>query len=690
MNDSESWAERYRPRALDELIGQEKGVARVGALVKSPKHLILAGPTGVGKTSITQPYAQSVMCTTSLTSGLACGRCDSCENFLAGHNPNYIHRNGAEVTTDWLRAIVKETSGTSFIARRHVVHIGEAHLLAKYAQEALYEPLEAAAPRIFIFTVMDIGALPDPLRARCQEIELASATVDHKIEYIKRIASAEGLAVAPDASELIAHFSVGYRGVARNLQGVHEATQGPRIVLDDVRATILHDLSHGMLDILVAIATGDWPKIDETLAKMRMIARTKHRALLDVLIYLKLKFVGPAQSDERRFDLLLERADCIRVLDLWDERAASHGMSLIGLLDEVLEFWAFMPLKLDDEILRLQFIRLFDLLNVDRANRIGQEPSEWALRREQSFRSTAAVRPRPRFRSIGRRDEERHDHLSGQIVGELIEAATFGPQVTGRWLTSLAQLCFRPAEDPSNSPATNFGKNLAAGLARWGGELSPGAPKHPLHRISLLESDERGNLIATVLFHVPDELLGRAHEWIVEYRAKLMASGAVISFYQDLPGPGRSHARQWELMRRLLRGVDPLLLLDDVPAFERLRIPKSRLQPAGAVPKGRRYNLSQSLSPEARKRQADLGMPHLSAWSDGAWDWLFTGWEAAEHHDREDETLRRQRILQQLELEREAAGDALHRRAIERMILEERASWPCDPHDRPRSKVLWR
>lgn len=686
---SGSWAERYRPRTLDELIGQKRAVTRVKALIRSPRHVIFAGPTGVGKTSITQPYAQSLMCTCSSAGGLACGVCDSCVNFVAGHNPNYHHRNASDVTPEWLRAIVAETSGTSFVARRPVIHIGEAHLLSAYVKEALFEALESKADRIFIFTVMDISALPDPLRARCQEVELEAATIGDKAGYAERIATSERLVITPEAIELIAHFSRGYRAIARNLQGVHDASPGQEIGLDEVRSTVLHDLSHGMLAILAALARGDWSRAEATMAGMHMSATTKHRAFADILMYLKLKYVGPAQAEERSFDLLFSRAECINILDLWDERAASHGISLVTLFDEVLEFWAFMPLALDDEILRLQFIRLFDLVNVDRANRVGAAPTQWNLRQEQSFRSTAAARPKPRFRSIGRRDEELHDHLPGAIVGELMEAGTFAPQVTGCWLTSLAEIYFKPTEDPSNSPATNFGKNLAARLATWGGQLRPGVPNYPLHRISLLESDDRGNLIATVLFHIPDEILGRAHEWIVDYRAKLLANCAVLAFHQDLPGSGRSHARQWELMRRLLRGIDPSLLLDDVPAFERLRIAKSRLRPAGPVPRGRRYNLSQSLSPEARKRQADLGMPHLSAWSEGAWDWLFTGWEAAEHADRKAEVLRRQRILHQLEVEREAAGDPLHRRAIERIIQDERASWPSDPHERPRSKALW-
>ena len=62
---------------------------------------------------------------------------------------------------------------------------------------------------------------------------------------------------------------------------------------------------------------------------------------------------SPPASADFRTRLIEGSPDCIKVLDLWDERSASHGISLVGLFDEVLEFWAFMPLNLDEEILRV-------------------------------------------------------------------------------------------------------------------------------------------------------------------------------------------------------------------------------------------------------------------------------------------------------------------------------------------------
>ena len=51
MNDV--WIEKYRPKKLDDVVGQNDVVERLKAYVKthSLPHLLFAGPAGTGKTS---------------------------------------------------------------------------------------------------------------------------------------------------------------------------------------------------------------------------------------------------------------------------------------------------------------------------------------------------------------------------------------------------------------------------------------------------------------------------------------------------------------------------------------------------------------------------------------------------------------------------------------------------------------
>ncbi|RUM33357.1 MAG: Replication factor C small subunit, partial [Archaeoglobus sp.] len=53
MIEYEIWVEKYRPRTLDEIVGQEEVVARLKGYVerKNIPHLLFAGPPGTGKTA---------------------------------------------------------------------------------------------------------------------------------------------------------------------------------------------------------------------------------------------------------------------------------------------------------------------------------------------------------------------------------------------------------------------------------------------------------------------------------------------------------------------------------------------------------------------------------------------------------------------------------------------------------------
>ena len=48
----EIWTEKYRPKILDDVVGQNEIVERLKAYVKTKNvpHLLFAGPAGTGKT----------------------------------------------------------------------------------------------------------------------------------------------------------------------------------------------------------------------------------------------------------------------------------------------------------------------------------------------------------------------------------------------------------------------------------------------------------------------------------------------------------------------------------------------------------------------------------------------------------------------------------------------------------------
>lgn len=57
------WIEKYRPRTLDDVVGNEEAVSRLRAIAQSGNlpNLILAGPPGTGKTTSVHALARQLL-----------------------------------------------------------------------------------------------------------------------------------------------------------------------------------------------------------------------------------------------------------------------------------------------------------------------------------------------------------------------------------------------------------------------------------------------------------------------------------------------------------------------------------------------------------------------------------------------------------------------------------------------------
>lgn len=678
-----NWAEKYRPRLFSDVLGQTRAVQLLSRLVQPHKRflsVILEGPSGSGKSTLARIFAQALQCDAPLSNGDPCGTCGPCRNF-AQDAQIYFHFLRGKLDTSV--ADIRELD-EDYLAHRpltvdvHVVLVDEAHKLTEDAQTALLSLLEKNPERtVFIFSLIDADALLPTLRARCLRVQLAPLRPDDALIFLDRIAAEEELAVENGALEVIAEFERSFRALAISLQRLAILAGDEPIDLARAREDIWRDRLANVVAYFRAVVDGDLDAQLRALADTNQSPGKTARGILELLSWLKVRHVGPSLVPARshRLDLLVPEGEARAIVDGLASRAERFGVDLAVLFDEVLEFWTYLPLEIDEAVLEAQAIRFNDVLAVDRP--FPDNLSEQAQRRklakaENDFRSAKARRRSPRWRTSDRAARgDAAAFLNEHQARELYEAASFLIQRHGVTFNACLTLDHRALgianEEEAARLISDLARELRLRLQNWA--VSAAEPDQAeLHRIVILEKAEGSSLASTMVMHLPGFAEDKARRWIFEkfLAESLNRSSVQVGDWLEVRHIGDARGAQayhWDLMRRLWRGLDPDVVVDERLLIDLLGVPKTTRRPAGKIER-RRFNISHSIGKAAQAREAvDLGAHH-SAWSDGAWDWLFRYWELRAFGTRNRERLRRAERSRAWRQERELIGDPLTARKL--------------------------
>ena len=197
MQDSSIWIEKFRPKRFEDIIGQEIIVRRIKAFVenKNIPHLLLAGPPGIGKSTIALVVAR--------------------ELFGENWRENFLELNASnDRGINVVREQVKDFARTKSIGN-------VPFKITRDAQQALRRTMEQYSNTCrFILSCNYSSKILEPIQSRCTVFRFKPLEKESINKIIDKVCREEKLKVDDKAREALVYIS---EGDVRRLENVMQS-----------------------------------------------------------------------------------------------------------------------------------------------------------------------------------------------------------------------------------------------------------------------------------------------------------------------------------------------------------------------------------------------------------------------------------------------------------------------------------
>ena len=213
MSDFIVSARKYRPATFRSVVGQKHITSTLQNAIERGQlaHAYLfCGPRGVGKTTCARIFAKAINCLAP-DGAEACNECESCRSFNEGRSLNIHELDAASNNSvEDIRTLIEQVRIIPQVGRYSVFIIDEVHMLSAAAFNAFLKTLEE--PPAFFFNDMattEKHKIIPTILSRCQIYDFNRIRVEDSVEYLKYIASQEGISADEESLNLIAQKADG-------------------------------------------------------------------------------------------------------------------------------------------------------------------------------------------------------------------------------------------------------------------------------------------------------------------------------------------------------------------------------------------------------------------------------------------------------------------------------------------------